>query len=222
MAIDGFHVLRGWLSSEAQNGLIAACRAVAAEAPFFTPTMPNGAPFRVEMTNAGAWGWVSDASGYRYADRHPCTGRPWPEPPAPLERCVRGAVVEALGQAAGDSFEPQCYLINHYRAERGRLGLHRDYDERDRTQPIVTISLGADAVFLAGGLQRRDRVERLTLRSGDLVVMGGPSRLAYHGIEKLLPTIDSPLPGGSRFSITARRVDPAEPAPRRFQALQSE
>lgn len=207
MATGEFHHLRGLLSRAEQDAMIAACWEVANEAPFFTPTMPDGTPFRVEMTNAGSWGWVSDARGYRYVGHHPGTGLPWPRPPTPFQQCIQRAVSESLGEAAA-GFAPQCYLINHYSRERGRLGLHCDVDERDRTQPIVTISLGADAVFLAGGLRRRDPVARMTLRSGDVVVMSGPARLAYHGIEKLLPTIESPLAGGGRLSITARRVDP--------------
>jgi alkylated DNA repair protein (DNA oxidative demethylase) len=112
------------------------------------------------------------------------------------------------GLAVAEAFGPQCFLINRYSVERrGRLGLHRDEDERDRSQPIVTLSLGADAVFLAGGLTRRDSVERVIVGSGDVVVMGGRSRMAYHGVDRLLPTLGTPMAEGLRLSVTARRVD---------------
>jgi len=209
--VNGFLLLRGFLDRAAQARLIEACRAVARVAPFITPVMADGRPFRVEMTNAGEWGWLSDRDGYRYARCHPATGAPWPAPPDPLAAVVADAVATALGADAAAAFEPQCYLINRYSPGRGRLGLHRDLDERDRTQPIVTLSLGASAVFLAGGAARKDRVERVAVESGDVVVMSGPTRLAYHGIDRLLPTVAPVTAGGSRLSITVRRVDPTSP-----------
>ncbi len=208
--VNGFHILHGLLDWESQRKLVAACLDIARQAPFITPTMADGRPFRVEMTNAGEWGWLSDRAGYRYARHHPLTGRPWPPPPDLLRATIRHALAETLGGAVAGAFDPQCYLINRYSAERrGRLGLHRDQDERDRSQPIVTLSLGADAVFMAGGAGRRDPVERVTLRSGDVVVMGAGSRMSYHGIERLLPTLASPMDQGVRLSVTVRRVDPA-------------
>jgi len=123
---------------------------------------------------------------------------------------MRDSVVGAAEAALERAFDPQCWLLNRYPAG-GRLGLHRDEDEIDREQPIVTLSLGADAVFLAGGLSRKDKTHRILVRSGDAIVMGGPARLAYHGIGKVLATLESAVSGGLRLSITARRVDPAAP-----------
>jgi DNA oxidative demethylase len=208
--INGFLVLRRLFDRDEQAALIAACLAVAAQAPFLTPTMPDGRPFRVEMTNAGSLGWLADRQGYRYAAVHPLTGRPWPAPPPAFTAGLDRALAASLGTAAAAAYAPQCFLINRYSPARGRLGLHRDWDERDRAQPIVTFSLGADAVFLAGGATRRNRVERLVVSSGDVVVMAGAARLAYHGIDKLLPGLDAPG-DGSRLSITIRRVDPIDP-----------
>ncbi len=208
--VNDIIVLRELFDRAAQADLIAACEAVAAEAPFITPTMPDGRPFRVEMTNAGEWGWLSDRQGYRYARVHPLTGLPWPAPPPAFRRGIGLTLEKALGAAAAARYRPQCFLINRYGAARGRLGLHRDQDERDRTQPIVTLCLGADAIFLAGGARRRDPVARIVVRSGDAVVMAGPARLAYHGIDRLLPTLATPLAAGYRLSITARRVDFAD------------
>ncbi len=208
--VNGFLLLRRFLDRAPQARLVAACHEVARLAPFVTPVMPDGRPFRVEMTNAGEWGWLSDRSGYRYARCHPATGAPWPSPPPALGTAVARAVAAALGERAATAFHPQCYLINRYSPGRGRLGLHRDLDERDRAQPIVTLSLGAAAVFLAGGAARRDRVERVALESGDVVVMSGPIRMAYHGIDRLLPTLGTVTDDGSRLSVTVRRVDPNE------------
>jgi len=206
--VNGFLVLRGFFDRQTQEALVAACLDVARDAPFFTPTMGDGRPFRIEMTNAGEWGWLSDRTGYRYARHHPLTGRAWPPLPPLLLTSMRCALAETSGLAVAEAFGPQCFLINRYSAERrGRLGLHRDEDERDRSQPIVTLSLGADAVFLAGGLTRRDPVERVIVGSGDVVVMGGRSRMAYHGVDRLLPTLATPMAEGLRLSVTARRVD---------------
>jgi DNA oxidative demethylase len=210
-AARGFLLLRHFFDRATQARLVEACHAVACSAPFITPVMADGRPFRVEMTNAGEWGWLSDRDGYRYARCHPVTGAPWPAPPPALAAAVARAVEAALGAHAAASFHPQCYLINRYSPGRGRLGLHRDQDERDRAQPIVTLSLGAAAVFLAGGATRKDRVERVAVESGDVVVMSGPGRVAYHGIDRLLPTL-APITGdGSRLSVTVRRVDLDEP-----------
>lgn len=205
--INGFLLLRRFFDRAQQDDLIAACAEVARQAPFFRPSMGDGRPFRVEMTNAGAWGWISDQAGYRYERSHPLTGRAWPEAPPLLVDGVRAAVTAALGPLAAAVYEPQCFLINRYPPDGGRLGLHRDQDERDRSQPIVTLSLGADAIFLAGGAARRDPVIRVPLQSGDALVMAGPARMAYHGIDRLLPTLDAPIGDGSRWSVTSRRVD---------------
>jgi alkylated DNA repair protein (DNA oxidative demethylase) len=205
---DGFFLLRRFLDRAAQAAALAACARVAAAAPFITPTMPDGTPFRVAMTNAGEWGWLSDKNGYRYDRRHPETGALWPPAPAILCETAAQAVAAALGQAAAAAYRPQCFLINRYAAGSGRLGLHQDRDERDRTQPIVTLSLGADAVFLAGGARRAEPKQRVLLASGDVLVMGGPGRMAYHGIDRLLPTLGALMPDGSRLSVTLRRVDP--------------
>lgn len=209
--VNGFLLLRRFFDRATQVRLVEACHQVARLAPFITPVMADGRPFRVAMTNAGEWGWLSDRGGYRYARCHPVTGARWPAPPPALGIAVARAVAAALGERAAAAFHPQCYLINRYSPGRGRLGLHRDQDERDRAQPIVTLSLGAAAVFLAGGAVRQDRVERVALESGDVVVMSGPIRMAYHGIDRLLPTLGSVTEDGSRLSVTVRRVDPSEP-----------
>jgi alkylated DNA repair protein (DNA oxidative demethylase) len=179
--------------------LLDEIRAVMADAPLFKPQMPRtGKPFSVEMTNCGPLGWVSDKDGgYRYQATHPFTGRPWPPIPARLL---------ALWAAVGDfPNPPQACLVNYY-AGRAKLGLHRDEDERDFSAPILSVSLGDTGIFRIGGLKRRDPTMSVELRSGDVVVMGGESRLRYHGINRIHPGTSELLPEGGRINLTLRYV----------------
>jgi alkylated DNA repair protein (DNA oxidative demethylase) len=170
-----------------------------AKAPYFKPTMPKtGKPFSVRMTNAGPLGWVSDkASGYRYQAMHPVTGKPWPAIPALLLRLWR--------EHAGYPATPEACLINHYEAG-ARMGSHQDRDEQDLEAPVLSVSLGDDAVFHVGGLRRLDPKSRVTLKSGDVVVLAGKSRLAYHGIDRIFFGSSALLPEGRRINLTLRRV----------------
>jgi alkylated DNA repair protein (DNA oxidative demethylase) len=152
------------------------------------------------MTNCGALGWISDRGGYRYAARDPQTQRAWPAmPDAFLELATRGAE-----RAGFPGFVPDACLVNRY--EPGaRLTLHQDRDERDFSAPIVSVSLGLPAVFLFGGERRSDRVQRVALAHGDVVVWGGPTRLRFHGV---LPLADGrhPLTGRHRVNLTLRKA----------------
>ena len=193
----------GFLGRAAQAALVAELRAAAIEAPFFTPQMPRtGKPFSVRMTNLGALGWVSDrAGGYRYQARHPQSGRPWPPIPA---------VVLAVWQAVADyAHDPQACLVNYY-APDARMGLHQDRDEEDFAAPVVSISLGDSCRFRIGGETRGGSTRSLKLASGDVVVFGGPSRLAFHGVDRLYPGTSTLLSGwfpeGGRINLTLRRV----------------
>jgi DNA oxidative demethylase len=152
------------------------------------------------MTNCGRAGWVTDRSGYRYDASDPTTGRKWPAMPPPFRR-----LAERAAAAAGfEGFAPDSCLINRY--EPGtRLSLHQDRDERDFSAPIVSVSLGLPAVFQFGGLCRGDRPRRLRLESGDIVVWGGPLRLAFHGIGPLADG-DHPLTGRCRINLTFRKA----------------
>ena len=167
--------------------------------------MPKtGAPMSVRMTNCGPLGWMSDKDrGYRYEPRHPETGKPWPDIPAML--------LDAWTRLADYPKPPQACLVNVYE-ENARMGLHQDRDEKDLSAPIVSLSLGADCRFRMGGVKRGGKTHSFVLSSGDALVFGGPSRLAYHGVEKILPTLApalSPalLAGGARINLTLRRVD---------------
>jgi alkylated DNA repair protein (DNA oxidative demethylase) len=195
----GACVLRG-LASADDAELKRVLDAVALAAPFRHLITPGGFRMSVAMTNCGPLGWVSDASGYRYAELDPETGRPWP----PLPPAFAALAREAAALAGFAGFEPDACLVNRY--EPGaRLTLHQDKDERDFTQPIVSVSLGVPATFLFGGLKRRDRPLRVLLEHGDVVVWGGPSRLRYHGVAPLRPA-HHPFASDVRINLTLRRA----------------
>jgi alkylated DNA repair protein (DNA oxidative demethylase) len=195
--IGGAALFPGLLSPSEQASMAADIAAVCAAAPPFSPVTPWGRPMSVRMTSAGRYGWCSDQKGYRYADRHP-SGTAWPPIPASVM-----AVWFAVGDAGRD---PDCCLVNQY-GPKARMGLHQDRDEADFRWPVVSISLGDDAVFRIGGTTRTGPSERVTLRSGDVLVMGGGARLAYHGIDRILPGTSDLLPGGGRINLTLRVVD---------------
>ena len=195
-------VLPAALDAAAQRALLAAVLACLEAAPLFRPVMPrDGKPFSVRMSNAGPLGWVSDRAGYRYQATHPETGRPWPAmPPALL------ALWDAV---AGYPAPPEACLINHY-AAGARMGLHQDRDEQALDAPVLSLSLGDTAIFRVGGAARGGPTRSLRLASGDLVLLAGASRLAFHGIDRVLAgtsrlLADTPL-GGGRLNLTLRRV----------------
>jgi alkylated DNA repair protein (DNA oxidative demethylase) len=199
--LAGFRHLPGFLSLEAQRKMLGEIAAVIAAAPLYRATMPRtGRPLSVEMTNAGPLGWYSDRGGYRYEARHPLTGTPWPPIP-PTVLAVWGAV-------AGYPRPPEACLVNVYRGP-ARMGLHQDRDEAAMDAPVVSISLGEAALFRIG-MSRQGPTESLTLESGDVVVLAGPARLAFHGIDHLLREGPALLTeaslGHGRINLTLRRV----------------
>lgn len=194
--IRGFLHYPGWLSPQEQAALVSDLRAVAAAAPLFSPMTPYGRPMSVRMTSAGRFGWVSDRRGYRYSETHP-QGTPWPAIPASI-RAIWDAV---LPKARA----PECCLINYY-AAGAKMGLHQDRDEADFTQPVLSISLGDDGRFRIGNETRGGATQSLWLRSGDVLVMGGPARLLYHGIDRIAPGTSVLLPQGGRLNLTLRVV----------------
>lgn len=183
----------------AETELLAAVREVATAAPWRNLITPGGLRMSVAMTNCGPFGWVSDRTGYRYDAIDPDSGQPWPPMPAPFLALAASAAAEA-GYAG---FAPDACLINRY-LPGTRLSLHQDRDERDLRAPIVSVSLGLPATFLFGGLRRAERPERIRLAHGDVVVWGGPSRLAFHGIAPLADG-DHPLLGHERINLTFRK-----------------
>jgi alkylated DNA repair protein (DNA oxidative demethylase) len=195
---QGLTFLPGFLGPERQRELVEQLRAAVGEAPLVTPVMPRtGWPFTVRMTNLGSLGWVSDRAGYRYQPTHPETGRPWP----PIPEMVL-AVWRAV---SGYPHDPEACLVNLYQGG-AKMGLHRDEDEEDFSAPVVSISLGDTAVFRIGGPERGGKTGALKLASGDVLVMGGGSRLSYHGIDRVLTGTSTLLKDGGRINLTLRRV----------------
>jgi alkylated DNA repair protein (DNA oxidative demethylase) len=203
VTLEGLRLIRGVFSADEQRRLLRALEAVVSEAPFFLPVMPKtGRPFSVRMTNAGVLGWVSDkAGGYRYQATHPVTGRPWPPIPAML--------LELWEREAGYPATPEACLINLYEAG-ARMGSHQDRDEADLAAPVLSVSLGDEAVFHVGGTRRADAKSRMVLKSGDVVVLGDEARLAFHGIDRVVPGSSDLLSGGGRINLTLRRVTKPE------------
>jgi alkylated DNA repair protein (DNA oxidative demethylase) len=198
-ALAGFRHLAGYLGQRQQKALLADLRAVIEAAPLFVPRMPgSGQPFSVRMSNCGTLGWVSDRDGgYRYQPTHPATGLPWPAMPRPL--------LDLWEEVADFPHGPEACLINYY-SSGARMGSHRDADEQDFAAPVLSVSLGDDAVFHVGGTRRTDPKQRVVLKSGDVVVLGGKARLAYHGIDRILPGSSPLLAEGGRLNLTLRRV----------------
>ena len=199
-----FRHLPGFFDLPRQVELTLAIRAVIAKAPLFTPTMPRtGKPFSVEMTNCGQLGWVSDkALGYRYQTMHPVTRQTWPAMPAVL--------VQLWCDLAQYEAPPEACLINYYR-QGARMGSHQDRDEADFTAPVLSVSLGDTAIFHVGGSKRADPKQRIMLSSGDILLLEGESRLAFHGIDRIRHGTSTLLqshgfPDGGRINLTLRRV----------------
>jgi DNA oxidative demethylase len=194
----GVDYFPGLLDRVAQERLRDEIDAVLAEAPLFQPRMPRTAkPFSVRMTNCGPLGWVSDETGYRYQPQHPVTGRPWPDMPRQL--------LDIWMRLAPDAPPPEACLINVYDA-KARMGLHQDRDEQELGAPVVSISLGDAALFRLGGVRRGDPTRSLRLQSGDAIMFGGPARLVFHGIDRIVPGSSSLLAEGGRINLTLRRV----------------
>lgn len=197
--IEGFRHLGGYFDAAAQARILRDVRAVIAAAPLYVPTMPrSGRRFSVQMTNAGPLGWVSDKDGgYRYQASHPVSGAPWPAIPETL--------LELWDAVAEWPEPPEACLVNYY-AGGAKMGSHVDRDEEEMQAPVVSVSLGDEAVFHVGGLRRSDKKTRFSLCSGDVVVLGGDARRAYHGIDRVFSGSSDLLAEGGRFNLTLRRV----------------
>ncbi len=197
MALDGFALYPTRLDAGAQAALAEVVCAAALASPFYRPVTPSGQTMSVEMTNLGSLGWVSDARGYRYEPTHPITGAPWPPIP-PL-------LMDLWAEVGDAERPPDACLVNLYRAG-ARMGLHQDRDEADFSAPVVSVSLGDTAVFRIGGIARRDPTRSFRLASGDVCVLTGASRLAFHGVDRILSGSSRLIPGGGRLNLTLRRA----------------
>jgi alkylated DNA repair protein (DNA oxidative demethylase) len=194
----------GLLDPAARRALAEEVAAIIAAAPLFVSRMPRtGVPMSVRMTNCGALGWMSDReNGYRYTPHHPETGAPWPQIPARL--------LDLWSALTGYDSPPEACLVNVYDA-KARMGLHQDRDEVDFDAPILSLSLGADCRFRFGGTRRAGPTRAIVLADGDALVMRGPARLCFHGVDRILPSLSARLPPpldqlGARINLTLRRV----------------
>lgn len=187
------------LDGDAQAALLADIRRVAAAAPLFTPVMPKtGKEMSVRMTNCGPLGWVTDQQrGYRYQKTHPVTGAPWPTIPESL--------LALWEDVSGFDKPPEACLVNFY-AETAKMGLHQDRDEQDFSAPVLSVSLGDSCLFRVGGTKREDRTVSFRLDSGDVLLLGGESRLCFHGVDRIYPSTSALLKDGGRINLTLRRV----------------
>ena len=197
----GFRYLPEYLDRPAQEAMVEEIRAVVAAAPLFAPRMPKtGKPMSVRMTNCGTLGWVTDQDrGYRYQELHPVTGVPWPPIPPVLLRLWQ--------EVSGYPQPPEACLVNFYEGE-AKMGLHQDRDERNFEAPVVSVSLGDQCLFRIGGIARAAPTRSFRLSSGDVVVLGGESRLSFHGVDRVYPGTSTLLRNGGRINLTLRRVTP--------------
>lgn len=194
---EGITLLRGFADT---SKLFPLVESIAAVAPFRHLVTPGGQTMSVAMTNCGPVGWVSDRSGYRYSSRDPITDRDWPHMPAEFRRLA----LDAATAGGFPDFEPDACLINRY-AAGARLTAHRDADEQNFAQPIVSVSMGLPASFAFYGLTRGGKGRGVGLSDGDVLVWGGPSRLVYHAVRPLKPG-QHPLTLACRYNLTFRHA----------------
>lgn len=197
VSLRGARILHGYLDRGRQQALIAALRDVVRAAPLFTPTTMRGQNMSVRMTSAGDFGWVSDRRGYRYEQRHPDTKEPWPKIPQDLR--------DVWQDLCPNARPPECCLINFYSSD-ARMGMHQDRDEADFDQPVLSISLGDDALFRMGNHDRGGKTESVWLKSGDVVVLEGDARLRHHGVDRIKAGTSALLSDGGRVNVTLRVV----------------
>ena len=196
---NGIKWIPGYLDRADQETLLEAVRDIVRQAPLFVPIMPrSGEPMSVRMTNCGDLGWVTDKqNGYRYQKTHPQTGEKWPKIPQQIMRI--------WSETSAYPVEPEACLINFY-DETAKMGLHQDRDEDDLEAPVVSISLGDSCLFRVGETSRQGRTSSFKLQSGDVVLLTGKSRLAYHGVDRIYPDTSTLLKNGGRINLTLRRV----------------
>jgi len=195
--VNQCRVLKGFLSRKAQEAMLQDIRDVVAEAPLFSPLTPWGKPMSVGMSSAGKYGWYTDKKGYRYEATHP-SGTPWPAIPS--------SVGDIWSELISKERAPDCCLINYYK-KTAKMGLHQDKDEQNFDWPVLSISLGDTGVFRVGGTSRKDPTEKVELESGDIAILEGDARLAFHGIDRIKFGSSTLLKDGGRINLTLRVVD---------------
>ncbi len=202
---DGVRHLPDYFDRTAQQSLLNDIRRVVQSAPLYVPVMPRtGKPMHVRMSNCGSLGWVTDKDGgYRYQATHPKSGQNWPPIPQTL--------LDLWETVSGVKHPPEACLINFY-DDSAKMGMHQDSDEKDFSAPVISVSLGDDCLFRVGGTQRGGKTTSIRLRSGDVIILGGASRLCYHGVDRIYPATSMLLKDGGRINLTLRRVSKIQPA----------
>lgn len=196
MIASGFRLVPGRLDEGRQRALLAEVLSATAAAPFYRP-VTRGGPMSVEMTNLGPLGWLTDAAGYRYGAAHPQTAAAWPPIPA--------ALLDLWAELCDPGTPPDACLVNLYRSG-ARMGLHQDRDEADFAFPVLSVSLGDTAIFRIGGTRRAGPTATVRLASGDVCILAGEARLAFHGVDRILSGSSQLVPGGGRINLTLRRA----------------
>ena len=196
---DGVTLYPSALDGRAQRALLTQLEAAFVDAPPYRPTMPRtGKPWSIRQTNLGPLGWLSGKEAYHYAPLHPLTQAPWPAIPE--------ALLAIWADFARYEAPPECCLVNLYESDKARMGLHQDRDEDVLDAPVLSLSLGDTCVFRIGGFARSDPTKSLRLASGDVLVLGGASRMRFHGVDRIIPESSQLLPQGGRLNLTLRRV----------------
>jgi alkylated DNA repair protein (DNA oxidative demethylase) len=196
---DGIGIYPGYLNEVAQAALVADLEEAFCAAPPYRPLMPRTRkPWSIRQTNMGELGWVSRPDGYGYSSTNEVNGLVWPAIPA--------ALLALWADLAGYPAPPQCCLVNLYEEPKARMGLHRDEDEQALDAPVVSLSLGDTCVFRVGGFARGDKSKSFRLSSGDVLVIGGASRLRFHGVDRVISGTSRLILGGGRINLTLRRV----------------
>ena len=199
---DGVKLWPGYFDLPAQQSLLQAIRSGTESAPLFTPKMPRtGKEMSVRMTNFGSLGWVTDKeNGYRYQAMHPVSGKPWPEIPDSL--------LNLWSDLADYPHPPEACLVNYY-DDVAKMGMHQDRDEEQFEAPVLSVSLGNDCLFRVGGTSRGGKTQSFRLRSGDVMMLSGEARLAFHGVDRIYADTSPLLKQGGRVNLTLRRVTAA-------------
>lgn len=200
---EGVSLYPGYLDAAAQGALIGGLLAALEAAPPYRPHMPRtGKPWSILQTNMGPLGWVSRPDGYGYTETNEANGAPWPAIPA--------ALLALWDELAAYPAPPECCLVNVYDRPKSRMGLHRDEDEAALDAPVLSLSLGDTCVFRVGGFARGDKSKSFRLASGDVLLIGAPSRLRFHGVDRVIAGSSRLLSGaglaGGRINLTLRRV----------------
>jgi DNA oxidative demethylase len=172
----------------------ATIEAILSAAPLHHATTPSGLPMSVMVSDCG----TPEAFRRRWDPQS--KRRMWP----PMPRVLVDFAIRCAVRSGFPRFRPDTCHINRYQAGT-KLGIHQDRHEFDLLQPIVSISLGLECIFLLGGFERTDKTKRILLEHGDVIVWGGPSRMRFHGVQPLKPGLH-PLTGPYRYNLTFRKV----------------